>query len=255
MPDRPWIFRMFSRKWILATLLVLAGTAVLARLGIWQLDRLAQRRAFNARVMAQVNQPVLVLDGSALALDLYNMEYRQAVVRGVFDFEHEVALRNQVDDGRYGLHLFTPLIIEGSDQAVMVDRGWVPLEGSEDGLPADAWAAYAEPGLVEFRGVLRRPQSRGDFGFISDPPGELRIWNMSNLARMAEQVPYALVTTAYVQAASPQPAAPDGLPARSQPELELSEGSHFSYALQWFAFATLLFFGYPFFVLREERSR
>ena len=41
--------RMFSRKWLLTTILVIAAMAVMARLGIWQLDRLHQRRAFNAR--------------------------------------------------------------------------------------------------------------------------------------------------------------------------------------------------------------
>ena len=44
------IRKMFSRKWILATLLVLAAMGVMIRLGIWQLDRLEKRRAFNARV-------------------------------------------------------------------------------------------------------------------------------------------------------------------------------------------------------------
>ncbi|MDO8753616.1 MAG: SURF1 family cytochrome oxidase biogenesis protein [Anaerolineales bacterium] len=42
--------KMFSRAWLLATLLVFAGTALCIRLGIWQLDRLEQRRAFNAQV-------------------------------------------------------------------------------------------------------------------------------------------------------------------------------------------------------------
>ena len=42
--------KMFSRAWLFATLLVFAGTALCIRLGIWQLDRLEQRRAFNAQV-------------------------------------------------------------------------------------------------------------------------------------------------------------------------------------------------------------
>ena len=51
--------RMFSRKWLLTTILVIAAMAVMARLGIWQLDRLHQRRAFNARVSAQIDRPPL----------------------------------------------------------------------------------------------------------------------------------------------------------------------------------------------------
>jgi hypothetical protein len=58
------LWRLFSRRWILATLLVIAAAAVMVRLGIWQLDRLDLRRAFNARVQAQMSQPQLVLAGS-----------------------------------------------------------------------------------------------------------------------------------------------------------------------------------------------
>ncbi len=36
----------FSRRWWWTTLLVIAGAAVCVRLGIWQLDRLHQRRTF-----------------------------------------------------------------------------------------------------------------------------------------------------------------------------------------------------------------
>jgi surfeit locus 1 family protein len=251
-----WLVRMFSRRWLLATLLVVAGTAVLIRLGIWQLDRLDQRRAFNARVLAQQSQPVLILDAQSLSADhddFYDMEYRPVTVHGTYDFTYEVALRNQAYESRYGLHLLTPLRIEGTDWYVIIDRGWVPLEGLESDLTAESWQPYAEPGLVTVSGILRRAQPRSDYNMFPDPPGELLVWNLADIARMAEQMPFTLLQTAYVQQA------PDltyeGLPARSQPDLDLSEGPHFSYALQWFSFAALLFFGYPFFVLREERTR
>ena len=41
-------------------------------------------------------------------------------------------------------------------------------------------------------------------------------------------------------------------PIPFQPELELTEGPHFGYALQWFTFATILFVGYPFFLRKQE---
>jgi hypothetical protein len=82
---RPLVLRMFSRRWILATLLVIAAMAVMVRLGIWQLDRLEKRRIFNARVLAQVNQPPLLLTGQALDADLASMEYRPVIVEGEYD--------------------------------------------------------------------------------------------------------------------------------------------------------------------------
>ena len=52
----------WSVRWILTTLLAIAGVAVLARLGIWQLDRLAERRVFNERVLSQLHASPLDLN-------------------------------------------------------------------------------------------------------------------------------------------------------------------------------------------------
>jgi surfeit locus 1 family protein len=240
---------LFSRRWILATLLVLAGIALTIRLGIWQLDRLAQRRAFNSRVAFQMQQPELLLSAEALVADLARMEYRPAKVHGFYDFSQQVALRNQAWDNQGGVHLITPLRIEGSQQAVLVDRGWVPVED----FSSSDWSAYDEPGLVEVEGVIRASQAKPDFGRRSDTlpaPGEppLKAWNFVNVQGIARQMPYALLPV-YVQQV-PDPAW-SAMPYRSAPELDLSEGPHQGYALQWFTFAALLLVGYPYYVFRR----
>jgi surfeit locus 1 family protein len=244
----------FSRRWIVATLLVLAGTALCVRLGFWQLDRLEQRRAFNERVTKQQSQPVLVLEAEVLrdgglVERLTQMEYRSVRVTGEYDFERQVALRNQVYGNFSGLHLITPLKIQGTDQVVLVDRGWIP---AEDFAPQN-WRKYDEGGIQSIAGVVRVGQSQPDFGRIADPtPAEgewLDTWNLANIAAMAQQLPYPILPI-YIQQS------PDtfwmSLPHRSAPDLELTEGPHLGYAIQWFTFAALLFFGYPFFVRREE---
>ncbi len=245
--------RVFSRRWILSTLLVLAAAAVLARLGLWQLDRLEQRRAFNARVQAQISQPVLELTAGTMGLDLASMEYRAVHLRGEYDFSHQVALRNQVWGNEPGVRLLTPLKIEGTDSYILIERGWVPgLEST----PQD-WQQYDETGMVEINGMIRASQSKPDFGRRADPvpaPGEesLRLWHFANVERIADQVPYRLLAVYIQQAPSP---ALTGLPNRSLPELELTEGPHMGYALQWFSFAVLLLIGYPFYVNKRELKR
>jgi surfeit locus 1 family protein len=239
-----------SRRWLLTTLLVIVAAGVMARLGIWQLDRLEKRRAFNARVLAQIDQPPLELKGEALKDDLYNMEYRQILLRGEYNHSQEVALRSQYWQNQWGVHLVTPLHIEGSDLTVLVDRGWIPAEDFESG----DWSRFAEPGTVIVRGVIRRPQVKADYGSRSDPtpaPGQapLRAWNFVNISAISQQATTPLLPV-YIQQ-SPDPAW-SGLPYRSQPDLELSEGPHMGYAIQWFGFAALLVFGYPFFIRRQE---
>ncbi len=248
---------MFTRRWFLATLLVIFGVGLCIRLGIWQLDRLEKRRAFNTRVLAQIYEAPLELSGTALEADLYNMEYRSVEASGVYDFANQIALRNQYYGNEWGFHLVTPFILEDSQQVILVDRGWIPAKDGNNQTDASGdWAAYDEPGLVEITGILRRPQSKAEIGSRSDPtpvPGAapLKTWYFINIEQISKQVSYPLLP-AYIQQA-PQDDW-KGPPFRTQPELELSEGPHMGYALQWFTFATLLGLGYPFFIRKQQKG-
>lgn len=244
---------MISRKWILTTLLVLAAMAVMIRLGIWQLDRLEKRRLFNSRVSAQIAQPMLEITGTALNADLTQMEYRTAGVTGIYDLGGEVALRNQYWQDQWGVHLITPLLISGSKEAILVDRGWIPGDDYQSG----DWSKYAEPGQVTVHGVIRLAQSQAELGRRADPtprPGEtsLKTWNFVNIPRLANQVDEPLLPV-YIQQA-PDPGW-TGMPYRTQPDLDLSEGPHLGYAFQWFIFTAILGIGYPFFIRRQEREK
>ncbi len=240
---------LFSRHWILPTLIVPLAVAVMIRLGFWQLDRLEQRRAFNAHVSEVSAASPLELNVDTLEADLESMEYRTVMVSGEYDHAHEIAIRNQAWNDQPGVHLLTPLIIAGSEQAIMVDRGWIPL----DVYQSDDWAAYEVVGQVSLNGMLRLSQTEPSFGGRPDPtpqPGEqLRAWNFVNLERIAQQMPYPLQHI-YIQQAPEEGQAQ--LPYRSLPEFELTEGPHLGYAVQWFIFAAILGVGYPFYVRREN---
>ncbi|HET7144584.1 MAG TPA: SURF1 family protein [Anaerolineales bacterium] len=240
--------KMFSRGWLFTTLLVFAGAAVCIRLGIWQLDRLDQRRAFNSQVESMRAAELLDLNQNIPA-DISSMEWRAVAVVGEYDFKNQVALRNQYNGAQYGYHLITPLLFNGG--AVLVDRGWIPADGNS--APAD-WSKYDEPGQVTVTGQIRLGQDKPSFGGVADAEigldnARLDVWNNLNVARISEQSPYPLLSV-YVQ---PNPDENNsGPPIKSQPIVELTEGPHFGYALQWFAFATILFIGYPFYLRKQD---
>jgi surfeit locus 1 family protein len=242
---------MFSRQWWLTTLLVFAGGALCVRLGIWQLDRLEQRRAFNEHVESMRVAEPLILIGRP-SEDLSTMEYRAAMASGTYDFEHQVALRNRYFQDVSGYHLLTPLILDDGS-ALLVERGWIPAEGNS--TPAD-WRKYDYPGRVTIKGQIRQGQARPDLGGVPDPalaPGQTRLefWNIVNLERIGQQVPYPLLDVFLQPDPDPEDVIP---PIPSQPEIKLSDGPHLGYAGQWFIFATILVLGYPFY-LRKQLSK
>ena len=240
--------KMLSRAWLFTTLLVFAGTALCVRLGIWQLDRLEQRRAFNAQVESMRTSTELDLNKN-LPADISSMEWRAVTVSGEYDFEHQVVLRNQYNGDQYGYHLITPLHFNGT--TVLVDRGWIPADGNA--APSD-WRKYDEAGQVTLTGQIRLGHDKPAFGGVADPEftpelPRLDAWNNLNVERIAAQSPYPILTV-YVQPVADQNDLVPPIP--SQPVLDLTEGSHFGYALQWFTFATILFVGYPFYLRKQD---
>jgi surfeit locus 1 family protein len=240
---------MFKRKWIFSTFLVLIAIILMVRLGFWQLDRLEERRFFNTHYLQQIEAASLELNPSNLDDNLENMEYRRITVSGQYDFSKEVAIRNQSYEDRAGVHLLTPLIINESDQAVLIDRGWIPL----DAYLSSNWMEFVEDKRATINGIIRLSQSSPSFGGRSDPdlqPGEIRIaWNFVNIDTISQQIPYPVLSI-YIQQ-SPDPRWTD-LPHRSKPEVEITEGPHLSYAIQWFTFVIILGIGYPIFIRRES---
>ena len=239
--------RMFQRKWVIPTLLVLAGTALCIRLGIWQLDRLEQRRAFNTQFASARALPALDLN-QGQPDNLAEMEWRAVNVDGEYDFANQVAVRNQYYGNEYGYHLLTPLLFDG--KAAIIDRGWIPAEGNS---ATGDWRKYDEAGRVSVSGQIRLGQAKPAIGGVPDllpeDGGKLAVWNNADLARIAAQMPYPVLPVYIQPDADPNDTEP---PISFQPEIELTEGPHFGYALQWFTFATILFVGYPFFLRKQE---
>jgi surfeit locus 1 family protein len=238
---------MFSRRWVFATLLVFAGTLVLVRLGVWQLDRLETRRANNAHYLAMQSMPPLDL-AVEIPSTLTEMEYRAVTASGTYDFENQVAVRNQYYQGQYGYELLTPLLFDG--KAVLVKRGWIPADGNP--APAD-WRKYDQPGEIKVAGVIRLGSGKPAFGGMADAlPADgsrLEIWNNADVARIAGQMPYPILQIYIQLETDPNDATP---PIPSAPEFVLTEGPHLGYAVQWFTFAAILFFGYPFFLRKQD---
>ncbi|HJS20902.1 MAG TPA: SURF1 family protein [Anaerolineales bacterium] len=244
-----FLFKIFERKWLIPTLFVVAGSALCIRLGIWQLDRLEQRRAFNQQFESMRAMPVLDLN-QELPENISQMEWRNVQVEGDYDYDHQIALRNQYYGSEYGYHLLTPLLFDG--QAVLVDRGWVPAE--DNSSPGD-WRKYDETGSVNLSGQIRLGQTKPAIGGVADAlpadGSKLEIWSNADLERIARQMPYPVLPV-YIQ---PEVDENDIVPPIPfQPTIELTEGPHFGYALQWFTFATIMLVGYPFYLRKQETN-
>ena len=237
-----WLRPLTNRRWRWVTLVVLVGIGVLVRLGIWQLDRLEQRRASNAFLAEQLAQPAVLLTGKEGPDVLLTMENREVAAAGSFDYEHQFTILLQDWQGRTGVHLVVPLLLT-DNRAILVDRGWIPQDAST------STRIYDVPNPVTVTGYVQLSQvpHYGERNTESHPfqPEQYRI----DIEVLQAQLPYALLPVFMQQS----PSGDDSLPYRVKPEVDLSEGPHLSYALQWFSFALLLAGGYVYFVQQQEK--
>jgi len=243
----------FRGRWLWATIGVALLCALFLTLGFWQLQRLEQKRAANALILARMQEPPLTLSGQTLDPDLANL--RRATVSGTYDYSQEIILRNRTLNEIPGVHVLVPLRIAGSDAAVLVDRGWIPYEMAD---PAQRAQFRDAVGKVEVSGILQQSQVRPGSIAPADPPlgpGRPRLdaWHRVDIPRIQEQIPYPLLPL-YLEE-DQTPGAPVRRFPRAEPELALSEGGHLGYAVQWFAFAGILLGGYAlFFRQRAQRT-
>ncbi len=245
------ISTFFSKRWRWATLLVLVLTAVFIRLGIWQLDRLEQRRAQNAAIVAVLDTPPYQMDTAPMP-DAQQIPGRWVTVTGTYDLDHQMLLILQNWQNRAGVNLITPLLLNGvetagsgpAEVAVLVDRGWIPNDEREN------LAAYNVSGPVTLTAYVVLPETLGR-QTTPDPTFQPEIYRVDT-AVIATQLPYDLQPVYLVQ--PPGEAGNEAWPYRQPHEIDISDGPHLGYALQWFAFTLISLVGYAYFVRRSEKE-
>ncbi|MBM3685111.1 MAG: SURF1 family protein, partial [Actinobacteria bacterium] len=248
--DRRFLLRP---GWLVLHVLALVGLAVMIAAGLWQLDRLADRRADNARLEERSVQPVErvddLLDADASPAEVDAVVARLAAATGTFDAAGEVFVRNRTLDGRPGAWVLTPLVLDDGT-AVMVLRGWIPTSGTAPELPA---GAEAPTGRTTVGGLVVAGQTRGRIGPTDAAEGRLEVFARADLGRIAAQYDRPLLPV-YLQVL-PTAGPPTGDLPVPVPAPERGEGPHRGYAGQWFAFAAIWTIGYPLLLRRVVRRR
>jgi surfeit locus 1 family protein len=228
---------IFSRHWWWTTLIVFVGIVLLARLGIWQLDRLQQRKTRNAAYLQQIANEPFELNGQHFPDDPVVLRDRSALVIGEYDFTEQIILTQQNWQRRPGAHLITPLRISGSEFAVLVNRGWIPSAEAE----AEALSQYDQQGIQKVSGAIQLSQTlSGDRETVIESPK--KSWYRIDVAAIQQQIPYKLLPIFLLE--SPSENETVQLPYRMEPDIDLSDGPHLAYAIQWFLFAAVLTIGY-----------
>ncbi len=217
-----------ARFWVLTIAAVLVA-ALTFSLGQWQLRRAAQKLGLQYAIEAQGNLPILKAMDVASAKDLQALVHRQATLKGLWRPEHTVFLDNRQMQGKPGFIAVTPLVLDGSGQIILVQRGWVPRNfGDRSNLPNIQTPA----GPVTVRGRIAPPPSKL-YEFKGSESGRIR-QNLDVVA-FSRETGLGLLSVSMLQTG----VANEGL-QRDWAQPKVGTDKHYGYAFQWFALCALL---------------
>ncbi|HET6797093.1 MAG TPA: SURF1 family protein [Gemmatimonadales bacterium] len=219
-------------RWLI--IVVFAAVAlVCARLGIWQLHRLQERRALNRAALAERTRAPLDLElDDTLASVSVNRRVR---VTGRYDDSRDIVLRGRAYQGVPGVEIVSPLVNRSGTSAILVNRGFVPTPDANT-VPTEA---YRAPGETHVTGIALSMSSGGG---VPIRHGSGTTWAKLDRNLLSRRFPYH-INSIYIQQ-TPDSVLPSGssAPARFPRPLEpppLDDGPHLSYAIQWFAFSLM----------------
>ena len=224
----------FTRKpfWVFTHILVLSIVVLFVILSLWQFKRLDERKAINSLIEDRAYGEGLSFVEALSKSD--GFEYLR--VEGQVEFVEDDVVRvvNRSQGGAAGEHVVALAEFE-SGQRILANRGFVPL-GTESVSPPPS-------GTLKVEGWLRESVEQELFGVTDSlETNQAPRFDINAISARLEDSSNIAPVWLQLESFSGRDTSilPDPVPLP-----ELSEGSHFSYAIQWliFAFLTILFYG------------
>lgn len=213
----------------IATIVVMA---LCIRLGFWQYNKAQAKIVEQQQIDQGLKQVPVGLPSATGNQDEWR--YKRVKFQGVYQPEYQILLDNRVHNTKAGYHILTPVKVEGEDDYVLVNRGWVEGKLNRE-LP-----------------IILTPNEKqifvGDLFFPLDKVFSLEdkheenaawqpLWQHIDMERYQKLVPFK-VKPYIVRLATD---GTEGEFVRDWPAPKNRITVHLGYAYQWFGFALTLF--------------
>ena len=229
------------KKILGVSLLAIVFIGICLRAADWQYARHQARSSFNSLIEANLDKPTLT-ENEIPELGKDAIAWRLIELKGSFDQQREILVRNRYNNGQYGFGVVT-LFVSDSGRNYWIDRGWV--EPGPDALtPPKVPTVDTQELTILGRARYGEIESQvsGTVFALPNPDGTVTLQKWNNSEGIETEAFYVdLISTSKKEF---NPEFPTLLP-------ELSAGPHLAYTVQWLLFAIFVLFGW-FLIVREE---
>jgi cytochrome oxidase assembly protein ShyY1 len=227
---------LIKPRWIALTLFLLILIYLFIRLSNWQFDRYDQRVLRNESTNVALSLAPKKIDSVSQMSGL--KQWEKIELTGSFLSDQSKLVRKQYLENNLGFWVITPFKIQNGEN-ILVNRGWIPIGSSAS---SNQSIPLAPVGTVNLEGYLQT------FNESITQPKDLPLNQVNTIDY--KYFESAIANNFYVQLANSSPM--DNQVAII-PLPELSNGPHFSYAIQWILFALLLPIGW--YVLLKNETK
>lgn len=223
-------------NWLFAACVLITFVS-LARLGLWQLDRAAEKLDVQQAMEVESRENAAPLEGIPQGhLNRANPELhnRHVSLTGEFVNERSILLLAEFFDGQIGFGVVTPFRLASNNQLVLVSRGW-----TSGILPAGVQPNLRPvSGPTEITAQIFVPAENAR---IIPSQIDASVWPLRMRSLEIDVISDILDETLFpfeVRLTAEQP----GVLARHWPAVNADVNQNLSYAVQWFSMALLVLF-------------
>ncbi len=224
------------------TIFAILLATVMLKASAWQWERykfkveLIEQLKSNSTLVA-----VPLLNFTDSFSDPEALLHKKVSAKGSYDFDRQAIIINRTYSTGSGYWLLAPFKLEGTNQAVIVSRGFIPFE---DRTP-DTWTKYnSSSGKIE--GVVQLSVSKKILTPSNPKTGDgqpfAHKFLYPEIDAMARQLPYSVIEGFFIQRLSEEKFDPRSpvYPAEDV-KIDVPPEVHYGYTFEWIilAFATL----------------
>jgi cytochrome oxidase assembly protein ShyY1 len=220
---------LWSPRWIIGHLIVIALAITMVELGFWQLRRLHEKEDRRDTLRTE-----LAAEPVPLAQTPDPRRFQRVSLTGRYDGT-TLLIGNRTLREQPGYEVVSPFRLDDGGTTALVDRGWIPLAPTPEQLPP------LDPPPTGPLSIV---------GIVDHQPGDAVIWDTAGAALVRSALPST--TTIQLQTQDQPLAAGQPIPL-DPPDSSL--GPHLSYTIQWFMFTVMLLVFYPLLARHSANQR
>lgn len=234
---------------ILLIVAILSGTAILAGLGTWQVQRLQWKEALIAEVEDRRTQsPVSLAEMERRWQETGDVDYFPVRITGRYDHAFEQYFFT-THNGQVGWSVYTPMTLEDG-RVILVNRGFVPDRMRDPATRPEGQVS----GTVTVTGLARNPLYEKPGRFLPDNQPSEGVYYWKSIAQMARQADLEIDSLVPFFVDAGENDLPGGLPIGGTTIIAFPN-NHLQYALTWYGLALALIGVGGYFLVASGRGR